>query len=564
MACAIVKWRSISHKLLPGAFVLLLLFTLEACSDVTMRQKADQSKNHLDHLLTNAQNIGVPQTQLATIREQEARISRTSAPMTLFSNQTSTYYRNLDIRYQNLAVQVSGLEYQSTQQLEFQASQDLQNFEILLSKRQSQGFSATQNFADQLTRNQQLLNQARTPRDYLQISANAQNAIQALNLMGPAYDNLANLQQAVGQLASARLNTTPLNLQVQNDYITLQQAATAQAYHRLLDTINAQLQETRVISTQALPYVVRTKLQQLSANVEQAQTYGVDVSTSQQHVQTESVNINRARNLHDYLKISSQLDSDLAELQFPLLQGQANQLLKQYHQEVKKWGGSHQYVNPYNQHSYRLDYEYDQAGIGAEADAMVHAAQTRDDYQAAITFLQNETENLRAMEANFKDGTPANRSHATDTHLMSYYRVSGTVVVVSLLEQTMRVYQDGKLLKAMPVTTGQYERPTPPGNWQMFARESPTIFKSSEPKGSAFWYPNTQINYAMGFRDGGYYIHDSSWRNDYGLHTNFPHTDSGGNQDFAYNGSHGCINVSSSDAAWIYQHTAYGTSVIIY
>lgn len=564
MACTFIKWRTLSQKLLPAAFASFLLCTLAACSNIPMQQKADQSKNQLDSLLTNAQHIGVPQTQLASIQAQEAQLSQTSAPVALFSNQATIYYHNLDERYQKLAVQVQGLEYQSTQQLEYQASLDLQNMEILLSKRQSQGFSATQNFADQLIYNQKLLAQAKTPRDYLRISSNTQSASQALTLMGPVYDNLANLQQAIGQLASSQLNTNALALELQNDLTILQQASTPEAYYKLLAIIDAQMQETRVLSTQALPFVVSTKLQQLDSNINLAKIYGVEVSAGQQQLQTERADINRARSLHDYLKISSRLDSDLAEFQFPLLRGQAYQMLKQYHQEVKNWGNSHQYQDPYSQQRYRLDYEYDQAGIGAEADTMVRAAQTRDDYEAAITFLQNTTENLRAMEADYQDGTPANQPHATDKHLISYYRVNGTIVVVSLLEQMMRVYRDGKLLKSIPVTTGQYERPTPPGSWQIFARESPTIFKSSEPKGSAFWYPNTQINYAMGFRDGGYYIHDSSWRNNFGLHTNFPHVDSGGNQDFAYNGSHGCINASESDAAWIYQNTSYGSAVIIY
>jgi lipoprotein-anchoring transpeptidase ErfK/SrfK len=46
--------------------------------------------------------------------------------------------------------------------------------------------------------------------------------------------------------------------------------------------------------------------------------------------------------------------------------------------------------------------------------------------------------------------------------------------------------------------------------------------------------------------------------------TSFPHDDSGGDQFFAGNGSHGCVNMVPADAAWLYTHTGYGLPVLIY
>src|SRR5207247_952982 len=114
----------------------------------------------------------------------------------------------------------------------------------------------------------------------------------------------------------------------------------------------------------------------------------------------------------------------------------------------------------------------------------------------------------------------------TDLNFIAYYNLNtaGSVIVVSLVEQALRFYQNGRLVKAFQVTTGQYARPTPPGLWNIFLREHPTEFKSSEPKGSAFWYPPTKIDYAMEYHDGGYFFHDSWWRADYGVGTNFPTT----------------------------------------
>ncbi|HLG75776.1 MAG TPA: L,D-transpeptidase, partial [Ktedonobacteraceae bacterium] len=84
------------------------------------------------------------------------------------------------------------------------------------------------------------------------------------------------------------------------------------------------------------------------------------------------------------------------------------------------------------------------------------------------------------------------------------------------------------------------------------------------PKGSAFWYPDTKINYAMEYHSGGYFFHDSWWRANYGPGTNFPHYDTGGDESFAGNGSHGCINMAESDIAWLYPNSTYNAQVILY
>jgi lipoprotein-anchoring transpeptidase ErfK/SrfK len=239
--------------------------------------------------------------------------------------------------------------------------------------------------------------------------------------------------------------------------------------------------------------------------------------------------------------------------------------LQQFHQEVTNWGNTHQYHDSYNGQSYPLDYEYDQQeGFGSDADVAVQTAQTLDDYQSAINLINNDMANLKAMEADYNDKTPWDQPHASDKQLMQYYNVTtGQVIVVSLVEQTLRLYQDGKLVKAFLITTGQFAKPSPPGFWHIFLRQSPTVFKSSEPKGSAFWYPDTKINYAMEYHDGGYFFHDSWWRYYYGPGTNFPHYDPGG-EEFAGTGSHGCVNMRQDQASWLYANTGYGTSVIMY
>ncbi len=547
--------------------LLLAALLLNACGDNPQtQQQATQSRKSFEQELAHARMIGTPEAQLQSIIKQAQQLNQTSAPLTLFSSEpTTTYYSNMSQRYTMLKIQLRGLEMQVTQQLDFQANADLQNFATVLSQRQAQGFVAAKNFASQLTQDQDLMAQAQYPKHYMQISTDAKSATQALRLMGPTYDVLNSFQTLIQQLEASKIDVTALKQQEQYDVEQFRKANSPNDFMNLTDQINSQFQTSTALSTQAIPYVGASKLKQFSADIDQMKLYGQDTGTYQQQLNADQVALNKATTLRDFLKISSQIDSHMNAIQIPLLQGRANYLLQQFHQEVNNWGNTHQYHDAYDGTSYRLDYEYDQQGIGSDLDYLVQTAETKDDYQAAIDTINNNMQHLKAMEANYSDTTPWNQPHASDTQLMQHYNLnSGQVIVVSLIEQSLRLYQDGKLVQSFLITSGQYEKPTPPGYWHIFVRQSPTKFKSSEPKGSAFWYPDTNINYAMEYRDGGYFIHDSWWRVDYGPKTNFPHVDSGGDQSFAGSGSHGCINMQEQQAAWMYAHTGYGTPVIIY
>jgi lipoprotein-anchoring transpeptidase ErfK/SrfK len=168
------------------------------------------------------------------------------------------------------------------------------------------------------------------------------------------------------------------------------------------------------------------------------------------------------------------------------------------------------------------------------------------------------------MTEDANDVTPYNQHHKTDTDLMRKYGyMQGKVVVVSLYGQAMRVYTDGQLVKSFLVTTGTSAHPSLPGVWWVEQKESPAIFKSIIPEGQPGHYPDTPVKYAILYHTGGYNLHDSWWRNEYGPGTQFPHADSSGNQS-AYEGSHGCINVPSDDARWLYGYVNVGTPVIVY
>jgi len=562
--------RSVSKGVLILSLGILLAILLSACNgNPQLQQQESQNKAELDSAIAHAQSIGVPVYMLQPISMQENQLTQTNAPIGLLNDQpVNDYYSNVARRYAMLTVEVNGLVSQSTQQFDYKASQELQLLENTLAQRQAQNFVEARTFAHQLTQYQSRMATAQFPKDYIQISENARSSTQALHLMGPAYAALVSLQKVIQQLQGSHLDVTALNQEQRDDLQSFRRATTPADYSQLIDQVNTQLQETTVFSTQAIPYVGAAKLREFSAQIDLLKKYGQNTASFQHRLALDQTSLHQAKSISDYLRVSAQIDSDTSSIQFPLVQGQATYLLNQFHQEVTNWGNSHQYHDGYNGGVYNLDYEYAAQGIGSDADAAVQSSQTMDDYQSAIDSINNDFMHLHAMEADYNDRTPWNQPHATDISLMKHYNVygasSGATLVVSLVEQTLRYYNNGKLVRSFYIVSGQYAKPSPPGFWSIFLRQHPTQFKSTEPPGSAFWYPPTPIQYAMEYHAGGYFFHDSWWRADYGPGMNFPHYDASGDETYAGNGSHGCMNMNPNDVAWLYPQIAWGTPVIVY
>lgn len=561
--------RRVEKPLAFGMFLLLLVLLLSACGgDPHLQQQASQGKAALDKDLAHAQAIGVPANLLTPILQQEQQLTSTHSPLGIFGDQSvNEYYQNLALRYAQLDAQVAGLATQETQLLDYQASQDLQTLSNALAERQAQKLAPVQTFATQLTNYQQALAKAQLPKDYLQISSQAQASTQALHLMGPTNDALQSFHKVIKQLQTSHIDVMAFQQEEQNDLLSFKNASKPEDFTQLTDLVNTQINETTTVSTVAIPYVGQAKLNQFAADIQLIKQYdGENVSKYETRLQADQQALAAAKTVSDFLRVSTQIDSDIASIQFPLTKAQANYLLKQFHHEVTSWGNAHKYHDKYNGRYYTQDYEYDQQGIGSDADYAVQSAETLDDYRSAIDLIQNDMLHLQMMEQDYTDSTAYNKPHQADLTLMAHYGITDAkqVFVVSLITQSMRYYQNGKLVRSFHITSGQFDKPSLPGFWQIFDRESPTTFKSSEPKGSAFWYPDTKINYAMEYHSGGYFFHDSWWRADYGVGTNYPHYDSGGDESFAGDGSHGCINMAESDIAWLYPNSSYSTQVIMY
>ncbi|MBF6592771.1 MAG: L,D-transpeptidase [Ktedonobacterales bacterium] len=138
--------------------------------------------------------------------------------------------------------------------------------------------------------------------------------------------------------------------------------------------------------------------------------------------------------------------------------------------------------------------------------------------------------------------------------------MGGRVILVSLSQQWLWAYLDGRLLFASPVTTGRPSLATPIGTYTIQAKLTNVTFFSPWAPGSPYYYAPLRINYALLFRAGGFYIHDAPWRETFGPGSEQPHTDADGTRE---TGSHGCVNMPERATAWLYSWATVGTALFI-
>jgi lipoprotein-anchoring transpeptidase ErfK/SrfK len=151
----------------------------------------------------------------------------------------------------------------------------------------------------------------------------------------------------------------------------------------------------------------------------------------------------------------------------------------------------------------------------------------------------------------------------------------GKEILVNLTKQHLYAYQDGQVQFEFNIASGRPELPTPVGRWTVLFKKTNFVFTSPWPPGSPFYYYPTHINYALNFHDGGFYLHDAWWRCLYGPGANLPHqvscTDEGdpaaGRPPEPVNGweygSHGCVGMTTTNAAKLYAWAPVGTTVLI-
>lgn len=112
-------------------------------------------------------------------------------------------------------------------------------------------------------------------------------------------------------------------------------------------------------------------------------------------------------------------------------------------------------------------------------------------------------------------------------------------IEVNLSTQQLFAHQGDTLLKSFTVSTGTWATPTVVGDYQIYVK----LF-STTMSGPGYYLP--EVPYTMYFYKG-YGIHGTYWHNNFGTPM-----------------SHGCVNMQTSEAGWVFEYAKVGTWVIIH
>lgn len=165
--------------------------------------------------------------------------------------------------------------------------------------------------------------------------------------------------------------------------------------------------------------------------------------------------------------------------------------------------------------------------------------------QVAIDAIVNGLRDNKNVSVNLTASPVAFKTETNRTAGIDY----GTYIEVSLSQQHLWAYQDNQVIFSTPVTSGAsgYGFGTQTGLFSIYSKQ-----RSRYLNGSQYgWSYNVFVDYWMPF-NGGAGFHDADWRSSFG------------GQDYINGGSHGCVNMPKSSAAFLFGWVNIGTPVWIH
>jgi L,D-transpeptidase-like protein len=516
------------------ATLVALSMILGACATDPQQAAAQQAKAKLDSLLQPIE------------RQEQAIAGGAGGSRYSYSDATANYAL--------LYSQLIGIEQTAIQTLQTQTQNDLQAFSDILITRRTQGFSEASDYQARLDQALKRYAAAKTAGDFAQLDSFVRQQTGALNALWPAWQKLQDFKATLHAVHLSGASTSLSDLEYSQDLQAFRDASSTDRYQRLVGVIDGQILQLVADQTEALPYVGATMLAIFQARVNDLRAWGETRAADafQQQHDGDAKDLAAAQDLADYLTLAQLITKQSNAMTLPWFRGQAREDLRQLRTQVDVVMAK----NPLLAYEYADQYE----GVG-NMTSEFNGARSVDDYLRADADTRVMLTNLRALQDNLRDTTAPSQAHRVDLQLMQTYNVmTGKVIVISLIEQTARLYENGALVFWAYVTTGRVELPTPPGLHFAMQKLYHTEFKSSEPKNSPLWYAPTAINYAILFANYGFFLHDAWWRYQFGPGSNLPHWD-----PLAFNdGTHGCVNFAEDNMTWIYNWTPLGTPVIIY
>lgn len=126
----------------------------------------------------------------------------------------------------------------------------------------------------------------------------------------------------------------------------------------------------------------------------------------------------------------------------------------------------------------------------------------------------------------------------------------GNYVEIDQTSQHLWLYKNGKVIVSCDIVSGNVANNTrtPNGCFTIFAKNTNRYLQGTNFDGTRY---KSWVSYFMPF-SGGCGIHDATWRSIFG------------GTEYYYNGSHGCVGVTLSNAKTIYNNVSVGTHVVVY
>jgi len=140
---------------------------------------------------------------------------------------------------------------------------------------------------------------------------------------------------------------------------------------------------------------------------------------------------------------------------------------------------------------------------------------------------------LKIPDAN----TPVNTTPANPAPPANTQNNSGKWIGINLSTQTLTAYSGQAAVFSTRVSTGTWRTPTVAGTFHIYVK-----YVSTHMSGPGYSLPN--VPYTMYFYRG-YGLHGTYWHNNFGTPM-----------------SHGCVNLSTPDARWLFNWAPVGTKVV--
>ena len=145
------------------------------------------------------------------------------------------------------------------------------------------------------------------------------------------------------------------------------------------------------------------------------------------------------------------------------------------------------------------------------------------------------------------DGQPTGGGRYGDQDRSATAKIGRSFIMkVENSTKKMTVVEDGKTVKTMPVSLGKKGTPSSSGTMVVMEKLASTVFDTTDTDGDEGYV--MKIEFAQRITWSGQYVHSAPW--------------SVGSQG-RRNVSHGCVNVSPSNARWLFEKTLVGDPITV-